>query len=285
MEAPYVNLVQALWKHRYLLLAAGLLGGTAAAVASLFATPIYKAAVVVTEVQDRDAAKRLESQSGTIAALANLSDVDPMEELTSDARVQQVLRSRELAEEFVTREGLTRLLFPEAKRPVSPWFAARRFRERVVYVKQDKIKGATSVSMEWPDPKLAALWADRYVALANEMIRASDLQTSQRKLAYLRAQAVATDDAAVQRYLYQAVSKETETAMFASGRDEYAFRVVDPAMTPELRTRPARRLMASLGAAAGLLAAATVIFAYYGLYRVPSQPVPTAHASAGAVAC
>jgi uncharacterized protein involved in exopolysaccharide biosynthesis len=285
MDAPYINLVQALWNHRYLLLLAGLLGGVCAAVASLIATPIYKAAVVVTEVQDRDAAKRLEGQSGTLTALANLSDVDPLAELTSDARVQQVLHSRQLAEEFVTREGLTPLLFPGAKRPVSPWFAARRFRERVVYAKQDKLKGATTVSMEWPDAKLAARWADRYVELANELIRASDLQTSQRKVAYLRAQAAGTEDVGVQRYLYQAVSKEAETAMFASGRDEYAFRVVDPAMPPELRIRPPRRLMTSLGASAGLFSAVVVVFALYGLYRVPSPPEPAPHARHGPVAC
>jgi hypothetical protein len=140
--------------------------------------------------------------------------------------------------------------------------------------------------MEWPDTKLAAQWAERYVALANEVIRASDLETSQRKVAYLRAQAASTADLRLQRYLYAAVTKEVETAMFASGRDDYAFRVVDPATPPpELRIRPPRRLMTSLGAAAGLFSAVVVVFVFYGLYSVPPPPEPGAYATRGAAAC
>jgi uncharacterized protein involved in exopolysaccharide biosynthesis len=271
MEPPFVNLAQAVWRHRLVLLLAALAGGGCAATASLLATPIYKAAAVITEVEDRDAAKRLNASKSHLSGLLNLVGIDPLEALTSNARVQQVLRSREIAEEFIRRNDLTRVLYPEARHPVSTWIAARRFRERVVYVYEDRLKGVTTVSMEWPDPKVAARWVNSYVALANEMIRASDLQTAQRKLAYYRAQAGATEDRQVQGYLAEQITRQIGTALFARGRSEYAFAIVDPAMAPELRSRPPRTLMTALGAATGLLAAVAAVFARYALGG--AQPV------------
>jgi uncharacterized protein involved in exopolysaccharide biosynthesis len=261
----YVNLPVAVWRHRYMLLCAALVGGAVAAIGSLEATPYYKAAVVMTETEDRDASKRLQASSGTATALAAITDMDPLGDLTSDSRFQQLLKSQGLAEEFIRRENIAAQLFPRLNHPVSIWFAARRFRERVRYVEEDKLKGTTTVSMEWTDPVRAARWANSYVALANEVIRTQDAQTARQKIDYLRAQAAGTSDVALQRTLYQNLTQEAEKSMFAEGRQEYAFTVIDPAMVPELRVRPPRTLMTSLGAATGLLFAVAAVFARYAL--------------------
>jgi uncharacterized protein involved in exopolysaccharide biosynthesis len=216
---------------------------------------------VVTEVQDRDAAKRAQVTGGGLSAVANLAGIDPLQELTSDARIQEVLKSRELAEEFIRRNGLVAELFPKAKRPVTLWFAAKRFRERVLYVFEDRLKGTTTVSIEWTDPVVAAKWANSIVALANELIRSDDLRTSQRKIAYLEREADLTSAVGVRRYLYDSLAQETETVMWANGRTEYAFSIVDPARPPELRTRPSRTLITVLGTTAGLVTAVVVVFA------------------------
>lgn len=261
----YVNLPAAVLKHRYLLLCLTLAGGVAAAIASLAATSIYKAAVVMTQTEDRDASKRAQAASGAATAIAAITDSDPLGDLSSDSRFQQLLKSERLAEEFIKRENIAAELYPNLKHPPTIWFAARRFRERVRYVDENKLKGTTTVSMEWTDPVRAAEWANRYVALANDMIRAEDMQTARQKIEYLRSQAAGSGDVILQRSLYQNLAQETEKSMFANSRQEYAFTVVDPAMVPELRARPPRTLMTSLGAATGLLAAITAVFARYAL--------------------
>lgn len=277
MAQPYVNLPAAIWRHRLLLLCATLVGGGLAAIGSLKAVPTFKAAVVMTQTEDRDAAKRVQAASGTATALAAIADIDPLGDLTADSRFQQFLKSQHLAEEFIRRENIAPLLFPHLNHPVSIWFAARRFRERVRYVEEDKLKGTTTVSMEWTDPVRAAKWANSYVALANELIRAEDSQTALKKIEYLRAQAAGTSDVALQRSLYNNLTEEAEKSMFASGRQEYAFTVIDPAMVPELRVRPPRTLMTSLGAATGLIGAIAAVFARYALGR----PRDSAAAQAG----
>jgi uncharacterized protein involved in exopolysaccharide biosynthesis len=273
-EAGPVNLLGAIWRHRYVVLLTGLAAAACTAGASYRVVPIYKAAVVMTLVQDQDAAKRLQAASNTITAVASLTGLDPMGYLTGNARMQQFMRSRELVEAFIARYELVPVLFPHSTHPVSVWFAAKRFRERVLYVYEDRAKGTTSLFIEWPDPRVAADWANKYVALANEMVRKQDLQTAQHRIVYLRQQAAGTTDVGVQGYLYQRIASEVETSMLASGQNEYAFTVVDRATAPELRTRPARTVMTLLGAATGLFGAAVAVFACYAVpVRLPWLPV------------
>ena len=87
---------------------------------------------------------------------------------------------------------------------------------------------------------------------------------------------------ALQRSLYNNLTEEAEKSMFASGRQEYAFTVIDPAMVPELRVRPPRTLMTSLGAATGLIGAIAAVFARYALGRPRDSAAARAGGSARA---
>jgi uncharacterized protein involved in exopolysaccharide biosynthesis len=284
MQPPFVNLVAAVWERRGLLALSALVCGALAAGASLLATPIFKAVVVVSELYDRDSAKRAKAgvTGGVVAALANFSDYDPLGNLTANARAQQFLRSGELAEQFVRRYELIPQLFPNESRPVSVWMAARRFRERVLYVYEDRLKGTTAVYIEWPNAQVAARWATDYVALANEMLREQDLATAQRKLVYLAGEARRADELYARHYLYEQIAEEMETVMWARGRPEYEFTVIDPARPPGLRVRPPRTLMTTLGATAGLLGALVAVFARVSFGGRARGGVRSADAESGA---
>jgi hypothetical protein len=96
----------------------------------------------------------------------------------------------------------------------------------------------TVVAIDWTDPATAAQWANGFVALANELLRTRALVESKRNIAYLNDQISKTDVVELRRVLYGLIESETKTLMLANGRPEYAFRVVDPAVPPELKTRP-----------------------------------------------
>jgi uncharacterized protein involved in exopolysaccharide biosynthesis len=272
MAQPIVSLWQVVWQYRTAVMLATLVGGGCAAAASLIATPIYKAAVVLTETQNQDSSKRPTAADESPFA-QKLGEVDFLEKMLSDARMQQVLKSQLLTEEFVRRGGIAHDLFPDSERPVSTWFAAKRFRERVVYVNEDPLEATTTVSMEWRNPAVAATWANDFVALANEQIRSSDLQAAERRIAYLKAHVDTTDDVALRRDLYAEVAAEMKAVIAANARSGYAFSVVDPAVTPEVRTRPPRTLMTSMGAVTGLFASLVIIFARYSFGQAPRLPV------------
>ena len=103
------------------------------------------------------------------------------------------------------------------------------------------------------DPVTAARWANGLVGLANELLRTRALEEAQRNIAYLNAQADRTNEVELRRAIFNLIESETKTLMLANGRTEYAFRVVDPAVPPEIRSGPHRTLLLVTGLLVGLL--------------------------------
>jgi uncharacterized protein involved in exopolysaccharide biosynthesis len=248
----FSDVVRFIWRHRFVIALACFCCGVIAVALALTATPIYRAEVVVTEVHDRNmtGVGSLATQLGGIASLAGV-------ELTPGANPSQeaeaVLESRRLVEEFIKRGNLLPVLSRRGSKPSTLWIAVRQFKEGVVSVRKDMRKGVTTVAMEWTDAATAANWANEFVALANELIRRRALDESGRNIAYLNEQIARTNDVELRRVMYNLIENETRTLMLANARAEYAFEVVDPAVPPEIRTRPHRALMVLVGVALGFV--------------------------------
>jgi uncharacterized protein involved in exopolysaccharide biosynthesis len=267
----------AMWRvalsHKYIVMATCALCVAVAVVLALKATPIYRAEVIMTEVRESEVggAGSLATQLGGLASIAgvNLGDTG------QDHERQAVLQSRHLIEEFVKRNGLLPLLFRGSKQPPSLWFAVERFRKRVVLITQEKLKGITTVSIDWTDPATAASWANGFVALANELIRTRAIDTATRNVDYLSRQIAQTNVLGVQQAMYNLIESETKTLMLANARREYAFSVVDPAVPPEVRISPRRTLMVLTGGLIGLILGAIMALVYDRWNRPRrAEPVP-----------
>jgi uncharacterized protein involved in exopolysaccharide biosynthesis len=240
------------WSYKVLIAIVTLVSALIAVVLSLTATQIFRAEVVVTEVPDvgmGTAASSLANQLGGLASLAGMSL--PAATTAQSQQAQAVLASRRLVEEFVTRNNLLPELSRNAREPPTLWRAIEGFRKGVMKVEQDKRNGVTTVMIDWTDPDTAAKWANAVVALANELLRARALADSSRNIEYLNKQIAKTNVLEVQRAMYNLIERETKTLMLANAREEYAFMVVDPAVAPEQRISPKRKLIVMLGLAGG----------------------------------
>lgn len=235
-----------LWRNKILIVVMALVGAGIATALALTATPLYRAEVTVTEVTDpaMGAASSLTSSFGGIAALAGISLSGGAGE---GADMRAILHSRQLSEAFMGRPGVIAQVFPNAKPPPTMWFAVKRFRESTLSISEDIRKGTTTIAMVSASAANAARWANEYVALANEIIRARALDEANRSIAFLNAQIAQTSAVEIQRVMYNLIENETKVAMLANARKEYAFAVVDPAVVPELRFSPRRTLMVILG--------------------------------------
>jgi uncharacterized protein involved in exopolysaccharide biosynthesis len=262
-EIDLIALCRVVWGYKYLILLTSGVCGLVAVYLALTATPIYRAEAVVTEVHDggMSAAASLANQLGGLASLAG---VNLAAGGGADREAQAVLMSRHLAEEFIKSQGLLSELFPKSKKPPTLWLAVQRFREGVLTIREDKRTGMTTVAVDWTDPVTAARWANGFVALANELIRARALDDSRRNIAYLNGQIARTNVVEVQRVMYNLIESETKTLMLANARAEYAFTVVDPAVPPEVRISPRRTVMVMVGIFVGLFIGLTIVF----LHRV-----------------
>jgi LPS O-antigen subunit length determinant protein (WzzB/FepE family) len=241
-------MIALMWRYRYLIAASSILFALLAVWYALTAKEIFRAEAVITEVHN-DSLSGQNGVSGQLGGLASLAGLNVGN--NADANSQTVLASRHLIEEFVKSHDLVAVLTAKGGKRATLWFAVKRFQETVVKIHDDQLKGFTSVSMDWTDAATAAKWANDFVALANQLIRTRVIADATRNVAYLTKQLEQAKEVEVQRSLSTLLENETKTLMLANGRVDYAFRLVDPAVPPEVRHSPQRTLLVISGTAVG----------------------------------
>jgi uncharacterized protein involved in exopolysaccharide biosynthesis len=250
-EINLLALWRATWSQKWLVAGiAALFLGIAIAWA-LLATPVYRAEVVVVEVRESGAQGGLGAIAGQLSGLASLAGVNIAGGASNAREHLAVLKSRQLIERFIVANRVLPVLSRGSNETLSLWKGVRWFQEQVVDIQDDTRRGITTVSVEWTDPRLAAAWANQFVAMANDTIRAKVVTDSQRNIDYLEKRLSQTNSLEVQQLMFSLIESETKTLMLANGRAEYAFAVVDPARVPEIRVSPRRTLMAGVGLALG----------------------------------
>lgn len=250
-DADLVAVWRLTWRSKYLIAFFVVVSAAAAVVLALTATPEYRAEVVVTEARQNgmNAASSLANQLGGLASIAGIN-LDSANNGNHEALAE--LHSRRMIEEFIQTKSLIRVLLPHSKKPPTLWLAVKAFQEGILTVRDDKRNALTTVAIEWEDPAVAAQWANEFVGLANDRVRARAIADSTRNIAYLNKQIAETNVVELQRVMYNLIETETKTLMLANGRAEYAFRVIDPAVPPEVKSSPHRILMVLVGILIGL---------------------------------
>jgi len=99
-------------------------------------------------------------------------------------------------------------------------------------------------------------------------MRQRALEETTKNIKYLNEQIAATNVVELQRVMYDLVENETQTLMLANAREEYAFSVIDPAVAPEERISPQRRVMVMIGLVLGGVLGSALAFAlhFWSLY-------------------
>jgi uncharacterized protein involved in exopolysaccharide biosynthesis len=250
-EIDLTAITGVIMRSRWLVLTCALVMGVAAYIMAYTLLPVtYRADVTITDVRE-STSLGAGLLGGNLGGLASLAGVSLGGAGAAEREARAVLKSRRLVEEFISRNNLLPVLLRNSKKPPTLWRAVKYFQGDVVTIREDLRQGTTTVTIEWTDAATAARWANGFVALANELIRTNAQQLAQRNITYLNEQVAKTNVVELQRVLFNIIEGETKTLMVASGRVEYAFKIVDPAVAPELRAGPHRTLIALLGAMLG----------------------------------
>jgi uncharacterized protein involved in exopolysaccharide biosynthesis len=249
------------WASKSLILFMTLMCAALAAVVAFNITPIFRAEIVVISARNGGVggAGSLSGQLGGLASIASLAGVNLDSAGSADREAKAILASRRMDEEFIKQNNLLGVILANSKKPPTLWLAVKEFREGVLTIKEDKRSGLTTLDVDWKDAAVAAQWANGFVALANERIRARAIDDANRNIKFLNEQIDKTRVVEVQRSMYNLIENETKTLMLANAKTEYAFSVVDPAVPPERKVSPHRSLYvlfgAFVGAAVGLFVA------------------------------
>jgi uncharacterized protein involved in exopolysaccharide biosynthesis len=271
-EIDVIASLRALWEFKFVIVSISSLFVLVSLYIALTATPIFRADVVVAKVSNTNltGAASLANQFGGLGRLVGMN----IGQGGAGSEAQAVLESRRLVEEFIKRNDILSELSPDEGDLLTLWSAVTRFRDLILTIREDTVEGITTVSINWTDPTIAARWANGFVALANELIRTRAREESERNIEYLNEQIEQTKEVGLQRVMYNLIETETQTLMLANARVEYAFTIVDPAVAPEIRISPKRKLIVLSGIALGLFFGVLAVFAINFFRQVTARERP-----------
>jgi uncharacterized protein involved in exopolysaccharide biosynthesis len=260
-----------IWATRWRTLAIALVLGVVFGIALWWIIPkSYRGDVVV--VPATDSGRPAAGLSDRLTGLASLAGISIPAIGASSAENIAFLRSRFLAEQFVRERNLLPKLFPEkwdsaaekwrkddAEYVPSIAQGVERFVARLQIV-EDKKAGTLRVSVVSKEPTLAATWANSFVLAANGELRQRAIRDADKTIAYLE-RPIDRPETSVQlrAALVRVLEDEVKVSALANARDEFAFKVIDPAVIPEpwQAASPGGSVMALGGGFLGLLVAAS----------------------------
>lgn len=197
-------------------------------------------------------------------------------QLGADARKSEtlaVLQSEALTEQYIKDNDLLKVLYADKwdaltkrwkvtdpKKIPTLWKANRDFRKKIRSLASDTKTGLATLTISWRDANTSAKWANDLVRLTNDYLRSKAIQTSERNIAYLDEQAKKTDVLEIRQAIYTILQSEINKAMIARGTDEYALKIIDPAVAPEEPSTPHPVLWILLAVFVGLVLSVGIAF-------------------------
>lgn len=273
-EISLRELFDVLWRGKGLILSITVIFTLIAAIAAWVTPKSYKANVIISPVSDTSSSQfggglsSLTSQFGGLASLAGINVGGDSKKSESLA----VLQSEALTENYIQANHLMQVLYEDKWDPAEKkwrvsdpdkvptlWKANDYFKKRVRAVKTDTKTGLVTLTITWKDPKLAASWANELVQVTNEYLRNKAIDQSERNITYLNEEAAKTDAVGVKEAIYSILQTEINKKMLARGSDEYAFKIIDPAVPPERAASPQKLIWILVGMFAGLFLSAFVV--------------------------
>ena len=247
-----------------LLLVTTLLVTIVAATTAFLATPQYETRVVMLPAPDTDTPSSIGGLLGDFGGLAALAGANvPGGQLKNEALA--ILRSRSFTESFIVAANLMPELFSDrwnAEQEVwrdgdapTLFDAFELFDEDVRQVSENLSEGTITLSITWRDREKAALWANELVTRLNANARERAIDQASRTLDYLKEELQKTNVLGVKQAIYGLVEENIRTIALANVRQEFAFKIIDPAAPPDEDgyVRPKRVLIIVAGIGVGFI--------------------------------
>ena len=249
-----------------------------AVVYALHAPEIFKAETLLASAQEeKSGASSALSQLGGFAAIAGVtipadSDID---------RVLATLKTRLFLRNFVEKKNLLPLIFEEFWDELSHSWKLPVDEEafitedgisvllEAIEVDQDK-SGLITLSIYWKDPVVAAQWANHLVKQLNVQLREQAIADSKKRVGYLEQELAKTTLQDMRNVLYNLLESEKQKSMLANVNEDFALEVIDPAVAPETREKPKRKLIVALGGVCGGFLGIFVVFFAQFLQKLKS---------------
>jgi uncharacterized protein involved in exopolysaccharide biosynthesis len=273
-DIDLTTLFKVIWRRRWLVVMCTFVFAAAFVAVAFIVTPVYRAQTVVVP---GDADKRvggLGSMLGQFGGLAAIAGLDMPSNGSMTEEALAVLRSRGFTENFLKEEGVMPLLYAKRWDPAAkgwkgpaknhPTYAqgSKDFDRKVRKVSYDKKRGLIVIQVEWKDRATAAYWANQLVKRLNAEMRARAIAQTDASVSFLEKELAGTNVIETRAAVSRLMEAQINQRMYANVTQEYAFRVVDPALEPDPKdvAWPNKPLLLLLGSFLGLFLGVAIAF-------------------------
>jgi len=258
-----------LWARRSWIVVSTAAFTAAFSAAAFLMTPQYRATtVLVSASSDRPGlGSSISGAMGSLGGLASLAGISVGSGSSETEEALAVLRSRQFTEAFIRDGNLMPVLFYKKwdiqkrqwtgnpNHPPTLAQVSKYFDKSVRTVMQDKKTGLISVQIDWKDPNQAAGWANELVSRLNAEMRARAIAKTTASLTYLQRELAATAAVETREAINRLMEAQINQRMLANVTEDYALRVVDRALPPDLGDviRPQKLILLAAGPALGFM--------------------------------
>ncbi|EMI7259004.1 LPS O-antigen length regulator [Vibrio alginolyticus] len=293
-EIDLRELFKALWKGKWIIIATTFIFAIGSVLYAISLPNVYKADALLAPAESSNGGglSKMAGQLGGLAALAGVN-LGASESSQTNLAVQ-VMKSRQFVDAFIKKHDLlvplmaakdwdltnNKLILdeelynpttgewlrePNGLRGATPTAqeAFEVFSKEVLSVNQDKESSLYTVSVKNYSPYVAQQWVNWLIEDINKVMRERTIAETSQNLAYLNTQLKKTAVTDMQSTFYKLIEEQTKSLMLAEVQEEFIFKVVDPAVVPELKNEPKRALICVLGTLlGGMLGVAIVLVCF-----------------------
>ncbi|EMW0562739.1 TPA: LPS O-antigen length regulator [Vibrio parahaemolyticus] len=297
-EIDLRELLNALWKGKWIIIVTTFVFAVGAVLYALSLPNIYKSDALLSPAESSNGGglSKMAGQLGGLAALAGVN-LGAGESSQTDLAVE-VMKSRQFVEAFINKHNLlvplmaaknwdlsnnTLILDEELYNPnTGEWLREAKglrgavptaqeafevFSKEVLSINQDKESGLYTISVKNYSPYIAQQWVNWLIEDINKVMRERTIAETSQNLAYLNTQLQKTAVADMQSTFYKLIEEQTKSLMLAEVQEEFIFKVVDPAVVPELKDGPKRALICVLGTLLGGMLGVVIVLVRFAFRK------------------
>lgn len=274
-EISLKEILQLLRRRKWAVLLVTAVFTLTAGVAAKLTPKTYKASIIVSAATNQPGSGQTGGLNSVVSQFSGLASLAGLAMGGDSHRAESiaVLQSEALTEGYIRDNGLLPVLYPkqwdalrkrwnvsDPEKTPTVWKATQKFKRSIANVSTDTKTGLVTLTIVWKDRQLAAKWANELVKKTNDYLRAKAIVEADRNIKYLNGEALTTDVVGVKTAIFSIMQNEINKEMLARGSDEYALKVVDPAVAPEEPYSPEPVMWILIGLFGGLLLSLVAAF-------------------------
>ncbi|TVZ38646.1 subunit length determinant protein [Alteromonadaceae bacterium 2753L.S.0a.02] len=268
--------------HKWLLILSFLVFGSLGAVFAFNLSNTYRAETLLIDA-DHNQGATTGPLSGSLGGLASFAGINLDNGRGKIAYALEVLKSRRFIYQFIVDhdirqdlllvkgwdEKANQLMFSRAGRNMvnrREWAKNNPIDDKVygiekayqiflsrLMVSYDDKSGFVRIGFEFFSPIYSKNIVDSLISDINADVRAADIADAEKNIQFLESQIEATNVIEMKMVFYQLIEEQVKTVMLSKSREEYVFKVIDPAIVQVQPHGPNRLLLILAAGFVGLI--------------------------------